>query len=142
MESWKLLLLALVSIAGAWLSARMEAREYAHNRKVSHFLLTILRLMVAGLVLRSLLPDPVELPVAALSLIYMMGIFGPVHRICLNQIRINRYFLHIPWHHLGTESKYDSLFRTLLRGNEKAAFVSMTTFEILIAAAMYNQLTP
>ncbi len=141
MESWKLLLLALVTIAGAWLSARMEAREFAHNRKVSHLLLTCLRVMVAGLVLRSLLPDPVELPVVALCLIFMAGIFGPVHRVSLNQIRINRYFVHIPWHHLG-QAYYDRFWVMLWRGNEGAAFVSMTTFELLIAAAMYNQLTP
>lgn len=142
MLPWKLLLLAIVSIVGAWLSAQQEAREYAHQRKLNHLLLTCLRLMVAGLVLSPLLPDPVELPVVALCLIFMAGIFGPVHRVSLNLTRINKYFIHIPWFHLGTESKYDSLFRTLLRGNEKAAFLTMTTLELLIAAAMYQQLTP
>ena len=141
MESWKLLLLALVSMAGAWLSARMEAREFAHNRKVPHLFLMCLRLMAAGLVLGQLLPDPSGLPVVAMSLIYMMGIFGPVHRICLNQIRINRYFVHIPWSHLG-QAYYDRFWVMLWRGNEGAAFVSMTALELLIAAAMYNQLTP
>jgi len=141
MSEWKLLLLALVTIAGAWLSARMEAREFAHNRKVSHLLLTVVRSMVAGLVLRPLLPDPVELPVVAMCLIYMMGIFGPVHRICLNQIRINRYFVHIPWHHLG-QAHLDRFWVTLLMGNERAAFVVMSAFELLIAAAMSCQLAP
>jgi hypothetical protein len=141
MLPWKLLLLAIVSIAGAWLSARTEAREFAHNRKVSHLLLTVLRLSVAGLVLSPLLPDPAELPVVALCLTFMAGIFGPVHRVSLNLTRINRYFIHIPWHHLG-QAHLDRFWVMLLRGNEKAAFVSMTTLELLIAVAMYQQLTP
>jgi hypothetical protein len=141
MSEWKLLLLALVTVLGAWLSARMEAREFAHNRKVSHLLLTCLRLMVVGLVLSPLLPDPVEIPILMMSVTYMMGIFGPIHRICLNLTRINKYFVHIPWHHLG-QAYYDRCWVTLLMGNERAAFVSMTTFELLIACAMYNQLTP
>jgi hypothetical protein len=142
MLPWKLLLLAIVSIVGAWLSAQQEAMEYAHQRKLNHLLLSCLRVTVAIMVLSLLLPDPVELPVVALCLTFMAGIFGPVHRVSLNLTRINRYFIHIPWHHLGTESKYDSLFRMLLRGNEKAAFLTMTTLELLIAAAMYQQLTP
>ena len=141
MLPWKLLLLAIVSIAGAWLSARMEAREYAHQRKLNHLLLTCLRVTVAVMVLSLLLPDPVELPVVALCLTFMAGIFGPVHRVSLNLTRINRYFTHIPWHHLG-QAYYDRFWVMLLRGNEKAAFVSMTTLELLIAAAMYQQLTP
>lgn len=141
MLPWKLLLLAIVSIAGAWLSARMEAREYAHQRKLNHLLLTCLRVTVAVMVLSLLLPDPVELPVVALCLTFMAGIFGPIHRISLNLARINRYFIHIPWHHLG-QAYYDRFWVMLLRGNEKAAFVSMTTLELLIAAAMYQQLTP
>jgi hypothetical protein len=141
MLPWKLLLLAIVSIVGAWLSAQTEAREYAHNRKVSHLLLTCLRVTVAVMVLSLLLPDPVELPVVALCLIFMAGIFGPVHRVSLNLTRINRYFIHIPWSHLG-QAYYDRFWVMLWRGNEGAAFVSMTTFELLIAAAMYQQLTP
>lgn len=141
MLPWKLLLLAIVSIAGAWLSARMEAREYAHQRKLNHLLLTCLRVTVAVMVLSLLLPDPVELPVVALCLTFMAGIFGPVHRVSLNLTRINRYFIHIPWHHLG-QAYYDRFWVMLWRGNEKAAFLTMTAFELLIAAAMYQQLTP
>lgn len=141
MLPWKLLLLAIVSIAGAWLSAQQEAREYAHQRKLNHLLLTCLRVTVAIMVLSLLLPDPVELPVVGLCLTFMAGIFGPVHRVSLNLTRINRYFIHIPWHHLG-QAYYDRFWVMLWRGNEGAAFVSMTTFELLIALAMYQQLTP
>ena len=141
MLPWKLLLLAIVSIAGAWLSAQQEAREYAHQRKLNHLLLTCLRGMVAILVLKFLLGNQIDLPVMVMALIYSAGIFGPIHRISLNLTRINRYFTHIPWHHLG-QAYYDRFWVMLLRGNEKAAFVSMTTLELLIAAAMYQQLTP
>lgn len=141
MEIWKILLLAAITIAGAWLSAQQEAREFAHNRKVSHLLLTCLRLMVAGLVLTPLLPRPVEIPTLVMSCLFMMGIFGPVHRVAINQIRINRYFVHIPWSHLG-QAHLDRFWVTLLMGNERAAFVVMSAFELLIAAAMSCQLAP
>jgi len=71
----------------------------------------------------------------------MAGIFGPVHRVSLNLTRINRYFIHIPWHHLG-QAYYDRFWVMLWRGNERAAFVTMSVFEILVASAMYTQLTP
>jgi len=141
MLPWKLLLLAIVSIVGAWLSAQQEAMEYAHQRKLNHLLLSCLRVTVAIMVLSLLLPDPVELPVVALCLTFMAGIFGPVHRVSLNLTRINRYFIHIPWHHLG-QAYYDRFWVMLWRGNERAAFVTMSVFEILVASAMYTQLTP
>lgn len=139
MLPWKLLLLAIVSIVGAWLSAQQEAREYAHQRKLSHLLLTCLRLMVAGLVLKPLLPDPVEIPTLVMSCLFMMGIFGPVHRVSLNLTRINRYFIHIPWHHLG-QAYYDRFWVMLWRGSERNAFIAMCSFEILLSLAMLQQL--
>jgi hypothetical protein len=141
MERWKLLLLAAMTIAGAVVAAQAEAREYAAQRNLNHIVLTLLRIAAASLAIR-LMGRPENPWVFCMSMIYMAGIFGPIHRTTLNLVRINTYKVRIPWYHLGTQSKLDSLARTLWMGNEKLAFLSMCILETIIAGAMYSQLTP
>ena len=140
MESWKLLLLAALTIAGAMATAKYEASQYALQRKLSHVLLTLMRVAFGLLLIRTVL-TPETLWHFLFPLLLLAGIFAPSHRVSLWWFRTHRYKQRIPFVHLG-KGWYDTLWMTLSRGNMTLAYCLMTAFEHLIAAAMYNQLTP
>lgn len=143
MSHLQLLLLICVTLAGAWLSARVEAKEYSLQRHLSHLLLFLIRAGVALLAM-GLIAPPENHWRGAMTLTMMAGFFGPGHRSILNLTRKYRYpstNKGMTWHRLG-KSLYDSFWVMLLRGNEKAAFVTVSLFETLVAVAMAIQLTP
>ena len=140
MNEWHLTVLAVAAIAGGAISGWKEAQMIVAGKDLNHVLLTVFRLSMALILMAPFLPRPVELPHLLMCLLMMMGCFAPAHRLILNLRRMDLGH-RIPVTHLG-KGWYDSLALILWRGNEGATFVSMTTFETLIAAAMYNQLTP
>ena len=135
-----LTVLMVMAIAGGVMSGWKEAAMIVAGKDLNHVLLTVFRLAMALILIAPFLPRPVELPHLLMCMLLMMGCFAPAHRLVLNLRRMDLGH-RIPVTHLG-KGLYDSLALMLWRGNERAAFVSMTTFELLIAAAMYNQLTP
>lgn len=140
MESWKLLLLALVTIAGAMATAKYEASQYALQRKLSHVLLTLTRIAFGLLIIRLVL-NP-ETPWHYLfPLLLLAGMFAPSHRILLWWFRTHRYKQRIPFVHLG-KGWYDTLWMTLSRGNMTLAYCLMTALELTVAVASYGQVVP
>lgn len=140
MSEWHLTVLVVMAIAGGVASGWKEAAMIVAGKDLNHFLLTVFRMGVALMLMAPFLPRPIDLPTLGMTLLMMMGVFGPTHRMVLNARRMDLGH-RIPWYHLG-KSWYDSLAQTLSRGNEKLAFVGMSAFEILVAAAMYIQMTP
>ena len=136
----QLLLLILLTLLGAWRSAKWEAREMSLQRKIHHWLLVMVRASAALLLIRLILnpPDLLEyLP----PLVMCAGVFGPLHRILLWWYRVNHHpqqNRNLPWHHLG-QAYYDRFWVMLWRGNERAAFISMAAFEILVAVVAFIQ---
>lgn len=131
-------ILMLLALIGGVVIGRMEAQWIVADKKVNHFLLTLLRLSLATLALIALLPRPIEIPTAAMSLLLMMGTFAPMHRVILNSRRMELGH-KIPGYHLG-RAYYDRFWVMLWRGNERNAFIAMCSFEILLSLAMLQQL--
>lgn len=140
MESWKLLLLAALTIAGAMATAKYEASQYALQRKLSHVLLTLMRVMFGLMIIRLVL-TPETLWHFLFPLLLLAGIFAPSHRISLWWFRTHRYKQRIPFVHLG-KGWYDTLWMTLSRGNMTLAYCLMTALEITVAVASYGQVVP
>ena len=140
MLPWKLLLLAIAAVTGAILTAKYEASQYALQRKLSHVLLTIVRVAFGLLLIRMVL-IPETWWHYLFPLLLLAGIFAPSHRILLWWFRTHRYKQRIPFVHLG-KGWYDSLWMIAARGNMTLAYCLMTTLELTAAAAAYGQLTP
>lgn len=140
MQEWHLTVLVMAAIAGGAISGWKEAQMIVAGKDLNHVLLTVFRLSMALILMAPFLPRPVELPHLLMCLLMMMGAWAPVHRIILNLRRMDLGH-RIPVTHLG-KAHLDRFWVTLLMGNERAAFVTMSAFELLLAAAMHQQLTP
>lgn len=136
----QLLVLILLTLLGAWRSAKWEAREMSLQRKIHHWLLVMVRAAAALLLIRLIL-QPQDHWEYLPPLVMSAGVFGPLHRILLWWYRVNHYpkqNRNLEWHHLG-QAYYDSFWEILWMGNERAAFISMTVFELIIAAVAFDQ---
>jgi hypothetical protein len=131
-------ILMLLALIGGVVMGRMEAQWIVADKKVNHFLLTLLRLSLATLALIALLPRPIEIPTAVMSLLLMMGAFAPTHRVALNSHRMELGH-KIPGYHLG-RGFYDTCWMIVMGKNERRAFIAMCSFEILLSLAMLQQL--
>lgn len=136
---WGLILSAGVL---AYMTARWEAWVFYQQQKLNKTLLTLIRL-ATGILLVGLFTTSLTLPHWCMSLLMMMGVFGPTHRLTLNLTRMTKYRDRnrtIKWHHLG-EGWYDNLTRFLAPW-PRIRFISLNLTEALLASAMYQQLQP
>lgn len=138
MNAWHLTALVVMAIAGGAISGWKEAAMIVAGKDLNHVLLTVFRLAMALILMAPFLPRPVELPHLLMCVLMMMGCFAPTHRMTINMRRMDLGH-RIPFFHLG-RGPYDSLALILSRGNEMAAFLAMSLFEILVASSMYVQL--
>jgi hypothetical protein len=139
MLPWKLLLLAIATVTGAMLTAKYEASQYALQRKLSHVLLTIVR-VAFGLLLTRMVLIPEGLWYYLFPLLLLAGIFAPSHRILLWWFRTHRYKQRIKWYYLG-EGWYDSL-TSWAKDWPRTRFTILCLIELTAALAAYGQLTP
>lgn len=133
-------LLIVLSMAGGVIFGWEEAALIVAGKTLNKVALTILRVLLALLVI-ALTPaseDGLTLVQVAMLLVMMMGFWAPTHRLILNARRIDLGH-RIPMTRLG-EGPYDTLWVTLLMRNERAAFITMSAFELVLACAMYVQL--
>ena len=134
----QLLLLILLTLVGAWRSAKWEAREMSLQRKIHHWLLVMVRTAAALLLIRLILnpPDLLEyLP----PLVMCAGVFGPLHRILLWWYRVNHYpkqNRNLPWYHLSMRG-YD-LIVWWIRG-PKTRFMTLCSIEVVAAVKAFIQ---
>jgi len=134
----QLLLLILLTLLGAWRSAKWEAREMSLQRKIHHWLLVMVRASAALLLIRLILnpPDLLEyLP----PLVMSAGAFGPLHRILLWWYRVNHHpqqNRNLPWHHLAMRG-YDLIVWWL--PTPRTRFITLCALEVLTATAMLFQ---
>ncbi len=131
-------ILMLLALTGGVVIGRMEAQWIVADKKINHFLLTLLRLSLATLALIALLPRPLEIPTAVMSLLLMMGAFAPMHRVILNARRMELGH-KIPGYHLSATGFYDNLLRPLIR-SERIRFLTLCSIEVLLSLAMLQQL--
>lgn len=138
--------LILCSMAGAVLTASMEAKAYSRHKNLNHYALGALRLMVAVILIISVEGPQIAEPRLIPDLILMMGAFAPTHRLSLNLIRIHAYQTPIQWHHLGTQSIYDRAWTWITAQvgitNGEIRFLLLCALELLVAGAVYQQLQP
>jgi len=141
-----LAVIGLLVIPGAIISFRMEAFEIHRrntlpgHKELPHTLLTLIRFIVACMVLLALLPPPFSLAKWVMCLIFQATLFGPIHRLGLNLTRKNRYPQEsktITWHHLRKRG-YDRLLWFI--PNEPVRFLTLCSLEVLIAVAMFGQI--
>ena len=143
----QLLLLILLTLVGAWRSAKWEAREMSLQRKIHHWLLVMVRTAAALLLIRltdglaSLVGPEVHrglleyLP----PLVMCAGVFGPLHRILLWWYRVNHHPQQnrsLPWHHLSMRG-YDLIVACI--PGPKTRFITLCALEVLTAMAMLFQ---
>lgn len=141
MTTLQLLLLIPMTLGGAWVSGRVEAREYSLQVKLNHFLLWLIRAAVAVLMLRLVaLIQPMDWPMTLKGLLYMMGIFGPAHRLVLNLTRQHKYYptnRTIRWYHMAMKG-YDWIVAGI--PNLRLRFLTICTLELTIAIVMFIHL--
>lgn len=138
MTTVQLLLLATLTLMGVWVSAKWEAREMSLQRKIHHWLLMLVRFLVAILLIR-LIAQPPDLLEYLPPLVMAAGLFGPTHRLLLWYTRTHKYprqNRNIPWHHLSMRG-YDLIVYWI--PNPKTRFTCLTLIELLVAGAGYHQ---
>lgn len=126
----------------AYMTARWEAWVFYQQQKLNKTLLTLIRL-ATGILLVGLFTTSLTLPHWCMSLLMMMGVFGPVHRSVLNLTRMTKYRDRnrtIKWYHLG-EGWYDNL-TSFLAPWPRIRFMILCSTEALLASAMFQQLQP
>lgn len=136
---WGLILSAGVL---AYMTARWEAWVFYQQQKLNKTLLTLIRL-ATGILLVGLFTTSLTLPHWCMSLLMMMGVFGPVHRSVLNLTRMTKCRDRnrtIKWHSLN-KGPYDSL-TSFLAPWPRIRFISLNLTEALLASAMFQQLQP
>lgn len=124
----------------AYMTARWEAWVFYQQQKLNKALLTVIRL-AAGILLVGLFTTSLTLPHWCMSLLMMMGVFGPTHRLTLNLTRMTKYRDRnrtIKWYHLG-DGPYDSL-TSFLAPWPRIRFTILNLTELLLASAMFQQL--
>ena len=136
----QLLLLILLTLLGAWRSAKWEAREMSLQRKIHHWLLVMVRASAALLLIRLILnpPDLLEyLP----PLVMCAGVFGPLHRILLWWYRVNHYprqNRNLQWHHLSMRG-YDLIVAWIPGPKTRYGILTGTEVTVAIAAFIQSQ---
>lgn len=141
MDTEHLFLLVTATAIGAYWSGRWEAYQYYLQRNLNHFLLAMIRSAVALLVMRFVnLQAQLDFPNTCLAFAMMAGTFGPVHRLTLNLTRQYKYPSRnktIRWWHLSMKD-YDLIVVWI--PNLKTRFITLSLTELLVSAAMWNQL--
>ena len=142
MSNFSLWGLILSTALLAYMTARWEAWVFYQQQKLNKTLLTLIRL-ATGILLVGLFTTSLTLPHWCMSLLMMMGIFGPVHRCTLNLTRITKYRDRnrtLTWYHMN-KGWYDSL-TSFLAPWPRIRFMILCSTELLLASAMFQQLQP
>lgn len=137
---WGLILSAGVL---AYMTARWEAWVFYQQQKLNKTLLTLIRL-ATGILLVGLFTTSLTLPHWCMSLLMMMGVFGPTHRLTLNLTRMTKYRDRnrtIKWYSLN-KGLYDSFWMLLGAGSEKRSFLIACFGEVFVAILASFKLSP